>query len=191
MKKNFVILLAVLMVCLFRFFTALQTDFHLGGFSPLMALAFVGGWIWKDSRPLSLLLFTSLFITDLGLNIIQGYPGFHPFMIVTLICYTVTFQIGSRLQKSSSLNQLVGLIGSSVGFYMITNSFTWMGSTQYPQTFQGWIQSWTLGLPGYPPAYTFLRNALVSDLLFWGILKLAFISIPEKSTEKSTLSAAV
>ncbi len=185
MNKKITILFAVLLVCLFRFYTALQTEFHLGGFSPLMALAFVGGWIWKDSRPFAILTFSLLFITDLALNSLHGHPGFHSFMIVTFVCYLIAFQVGSKVQNSSGFNQLLALVGSSVGFYIITNTFSWFGSIHYPQTFQGWVQSWTIGLPGYPPSYTFLRNALTSDLLFWGVLKLAFVCLPEKSLENS------
>ncbi len=185
MNKKIAILSAILIVSLFRFYTALQTEFHLGGFSPLMALAFMGGWIWRDSRSVALLSFSALLITDLALNSLHGYPGFHSFMILTFVCYLIVFQIGLKVQPSSGIHQLCALIGSSVGFYLITNTFCWIGSPLYPQTAQGWVQSWTLGLPGYPPAYTFLRNALISDLLFWGILKFAFVCLPEKSLNKS------
>jgi hypothetical protein len=51
----------------------------------------------------------------------------------------------------------------------------------YPQTFAGWWQSQTTGLPHiYPPAWHFLRNAMIGDavwcllaspLFFWKSLR--------------------
>jgi hypothetical protein len=189
MKKNLLLLTALLMVSLFRFYTALQTDLNLSGFSPLMALAFMGGWLWSGSRSLATMTLITLVLTDLGLNAIHGHPGFHPFMGLTSVCYLLAFIGGSRLQNSKLSFQFMGLVGSSIGFYLITNTFTWWGSPHYPQTFSGWVQSWTLGLPGYPPSYTFLRNALTSDILFWGVLRLSFVCLPEKSV-KTTEAAA-
>jgi hypothetical protein len=36
----------------------------------------------------------------------------------------------------------------------------------YPKTFAGWLQALPVGHPGFPPPYLFLRNSLLSDLLF-------------------------
>jgi hypothetical protein len=36
----------------------------------------------------------------------------------------------------------------------------------YAQTYSGWVQALTTGLPGYEPTWTFFRSSLLSDLLF-------------------------
>ena len=51
-------------------------------------------------------------------------------------------------------------------FFVVTNTGSWLGLTAYPQTFAGWVQALTVGLPGYPPTWTFFRNSLAGDLLF-------------------------
>ena len=59
----------------------------------------------------------------------------------------------------------------TLGFYVIMNTVAWLSSTPpfaYAKTLAGWWQSQTVGLPipGAPPSYFFLRNALIGDLLF-------------------------
>jgi hypothetical protein len=71
-----------------------------------------------------------------------------------------------RERRGGLLPVLAGTLLSSVAFYLITNTGSWLGLAAYPQNFAGWIQSLTTGLPGYPPTWTFFRNSLVSDLLF-------------------------
>jgi hypothetical protein len=61
---------------------------------------------------------------------------------------------------------LGGTLAASVFFYLVTNTGSWLGLTAYPQTFSGWVQALTVGLPGYPPTWTFFRNSLAGDLLF-------------------------
>ncbi|MEO6786006.1 MAG: DUF6580 family putative transport protein, partial [Chthoniobacteraceae bacterium] len=36
----------------------------------------------------------------------------------------------------------------------------------YAKTAAGWLQSLTVGLPGYPPTWIFYRNTLAGDMLF-------------------------
>jgi hypothetical protein len=38
--------------------------------------------------------------------------------------------------------------------------------TLYPKTFAGWLQALTIGHPGFPPTYVFLRNSLISDFVY-------------------------
>ena len=56
-------------------------------------------------------------------------------------------------------------LAGSVLFYVVTNTASWLGAAEYPQTFAGWVQALTVGTPGFPPSWVFFRNSLVSDLL--------------------------
>jgi hypothetical protein len=60
----------------------------------------------------------------------------------------------------------MALIGGSVGFYLLANSVSWSADAGYPKSLAGWWQAQTIGLPGFPPTWMFLRNSLISDLLF-------------------------
>jgi hypothetical protein len=76
-----------------------------------------------------------------------------------------------RLQARQCLTGfLPASIACSTGFYLITNTASWLGSPAYAKSFAGWIQSLTTGLPGYPPTVCFFRNSLISDLCFTAVM---------------------
>ena len=71
-------------------------------------------------------------------------------------------------------------------FYLISNTASWLQLPGYAKTFAGWIQALTVGLPGFPPTWTFLLKTLLSGglfaSLFVGALKLTEAS--ESASEK-------
>jgi hypothetical protein len=66
----------------------------------------------------------------------------------------------------------LGGVAGALLFYVVTNTAAWM-SLNYAKTLAGWIQALTVGLPGYPPTWTFLRNTLLSGGLFSGLFAAA------------------
>jgi hypothetical protein len=50
----------------------------------------------------------------------------------------------------------------------------------YAKTISGFWQAQFLGEPGYAPAYLFLRNSIVSTILFSGVFSWIFIKNKEK-----------
>jgi hypothetical protein len=91
-----------------------------------------------------------------------------------------------RERRGGLLAILGGTLVASVLFYLITNTGSWLGLAAYPQNFAGWIQSLTIGLPGYPPTWTFFRNSLVSDLLF-----AAFFVVMERVMIRSEFTRSI
>jgi hypothetical protein len=67
---------------------------------------------------------------------------------------------------------LGGSIGATLLFYMVTNTGAWWTIPIYEKSWTGWVQALTVGIPGYPPTWTFLRGSLISDLLFTGLFVL-------------------
>ena len=51
-------------------------------------------------------------------------------------------------------------------FYVVSNTGSWLYEPGYAKTFAGWLQALTIGLPGFPPTWLFLRNTLLGDLFF-------------------------
>jgi hypothetical protein len=64
-------------------------------------------------------------------------------------------------------------------FYFASNTLAWAHDPDYAKSLAGWWQANTVGLPGYPPTWTFLRNALAGDMVFvvllWLVLDRAFL----------------
>jgi hypothetical protein len=148
----------------------------LPNFSPLMASALCGalflpGWIGLAVPVVALLL------SDAVLNAHYGTPVFSSQLLWTLPCYLVAVGFGWSLRSRSGLLPVLGgTLAVSVFFYVVTNTGSWLGLSAYSQTFAGWVQALTVGLPGYPPTWTFFRNSLAGDLLF-----AAFFVVVERS----------
>jgi hypothetical protein len=160
---------ALLLLLLGTFFRVIRVEVApdvLPNFSPLMASALCGalflpGWIGL-AVPVA-----ALVLSDVVLNTHYGAPIISAQLLWTLPGYLVAVALGWSLRgRSGLLPVLGGTLAASVFFYLVTNTGSWLGLTAYPQTFSGWVQALTVGLPGYPPTWTFFRNSLVGDLLF-------------------------
>ena len=160
---------ALLLLLLGTFFRVIRVEVApdvLPNFSPLMASAlcgalFLSGWIGL-AVPVA-----ALVLSDVVLNTHYGAPIISAQLLWTLPGYLVAVALGWSLRgRSGLLPVLGGTLAASVFFYLVTNTGSWLGLTAYPQTFSGWVQALTVGLPGYPPTWTFFRNSLVGDLLF-------------------------
>jgi len=163
-------LVAALALLLFgAFFRVLRVEVApevLPNFSPLMASALCGalflpGWIGL------IVPVAALLVSDVVLNAHYGAPVLSVQLLWTLPGYLVAVALGWSLRgRSGLLPVLGGTLAASVFFYLVTNTGSWLGLMAYPQTFSGWVQALTTGLPGYPPTWTFFRNSLAGDLLF-------------------------
>ena len=146
----------------------------LHNFSPVTAL-FLCGAIYLRGAAAWVLPAVAVVASDLVLNPSYGKSMLEPFMLATYGSYALVFWLGRLVAKRRNWGTVLGgAAAGSVLFYLITCTFVWMGpkaagSYQYALSLEGWWQAVTLGAPGYPPAYLFLRNSLISDLLFTGV----------------------
>jgi len=139
-------------------------------FAPVMAIAFCGAWFLPGMLAVLLPLLV-LVVSDIALSAYYGAvsPGFED--VVRYACFAGAAAAGIGLRRSGAdqWGFLGGLLGSAIGFYLITNTLSWITNPGYAQSFAGWVQALTVGLPGYPPTWTFFRNSLASDLIFAGV----------------------
>jgi hypothetical protein len=166
----FSMLLTLILLLSGIFFRLIRVDLapeSLPNFAPLMAAAlcgavFIPGWLGL------VVPIVALLVSDALLNVHYGVPVVSTQLLWTLPGYLIAVGLGwmIRERRGGLLAILGGTLVASVLFYLITNTGSWLGLAAYPQNFTGWIQSLTVGLPGYPPTWVFFRNSLVSDLLF-------------------------
>lgn len=182
----YAVILAVILLFFGIFLRVIRADLTPGilpNFSPLMAAAlcgavFIPGWLGLV-MPLA-----ALMLSDALLNVHDGVPLISPQILWTLPCYLIAVAIGWSLRSRHSLIPvLCGTFVTSVIFYGITNTGSWLGLTAYPQNFTGWIQALTVGLPGFLPTWIFFRNSLVSDLLFAALFVLVERLLAMKTSE--------
>jgi hypothetical protein len=129
----------------------------------------------------------ALFVSDLMLNF--HYSKTHA--DVSLVSYQMLARYGAlaliaglgwALRKSSKVPVMLGAsVASSVIFYIVSNTGSWMTDPQYATTFAGWFQALTTGRPGFPSTLWFYRHTLISDLLFTALF-LVCIRLADRST---------
>jgi len=142
----------------------------LGNTSPLMAVAF-GGALLLGFRfwwvPVALLV-----ASDLLLGFWHGTGGLGGYTVFSACFYLLVAFLGGRLGEGSHrwVTLWVGTLSCSILFYVLANTFSWLVWPGYAQTWGGWLQAQTTGLPGVqPPSWMFLRNALIADSIWCGI----------------------
>jgi hypothetical protein len=141
----------------------------LPNFSPIMALAVCGALVLPGRLALVIPL-VALAVTDLALNFRYGVALFSPAELLSYACYAIGVASGLGLgRRGAGSLATLGVVGAnSVLFYVVTNSVCWLDNPAYAKTAAGWLQALTVGVPGFPPTWSFFGTSLASDLLFTG-----------------------
>jgi hypothetical protein len=140
--------------------------------SVLFAGAYLQRSKWAYAIPLVMLLVTDAVI------------GFYDAgqMSVVYVSYALTLLIGMLYAKKPSLLAFAGVtLGGTAVFFLVSNFALWPFYNQYPHTFDGIIESYTLALP-------FVKNSLMSNMLFSAILFGSFEMAKVAVTKKVALA---
>ena len=161
----------ILAVAAFRVLRAVWLP-ELPNVSPVMALAFCGG-VFLPGLLAWILPAAAVLLADLGLAFFLGYAPFGWWQLAVLAGLAGAVGFGRLVARRAEIpvGGFFGLLAvTGIGFYVLTNAATWLVSPDYAKSLAGFIQAQTVGLPGCPPSWTFLRNALASDLVFGGLI---------------------
>jgi hypothetical protein len=157
-------------------------------FSAVYAIAFCAGVYFRGKLAWWIPLATLIF-TDVALNMYYwlalGWDVWKPttlsYLVFNYVSYAAIFGLGRRFKPQSSFLALLGggVLGALL-FYIITNTASWLfnpfGNPEYTKSLQGLIIALTKGTAGWPEAWTFFRNTLMSGglftALFVGVMKL-------------------
>jgi hypothetical protein len=136
--------------------------------SPMMALAFVGTMVFPKPLP-----WWSWMLVLLGVDLLSeglswwSQANGHAEVLLAYGCYALAAFWGARLRgRAGVLDTLLGTLGCSVLFYLVTNTLSWWIQPEYAKNAAGWWQAMTLGMPGVrPTTLEFFRNSLTADLI--------------------------
>jgi hypothetical protein len=145
----------------------------LPNFAPWMALAFAGAALAPTSWPFWIIPAAMLLVDAVTpASMLWAAPLY---VAVVYGCIFLASLAGRvlRSRQIGVLGTLGGTVLCSIGFYVVTNTFSWVTDPTYAKTGFGWVQALTTGVPGYPPTWTFLRNALIGDTFFASLLLIA------------------
>jgi hypothetical protein len=175
-------LFLILGCIVYRLISGLHPE-ALPNISPMIAVALVGtmylprAWGW-------LIVPVALVVTEIAF-LATNYraDGFTVSWatLAFLVFYVLVGALGQAMARNKSLLKIVaGSLLCSVVFYVLGNTFAWLGNSSptvnpsYLPTLAGWWQANTVGLPGWQPTWTFLRNGVLGDLFFAGVLLAIF-----------------
>ena len=119
-----------------------------------------------------------VFISDVAMNYFHyrpmGFSVFTPHMYGTYALYIGLVGLGWGISERARPATLIagGMLGACA-FYFATNSVAWLNNPVYVKTWAGWVQSFTIGEPGYPPPIVFFRNTAFSGAFFTATIVLA------------------
>lgn len=148
---------------------------HPANFTPVAAMALIGGMYFKNRILMIATPLIGLYLTDFILNnfimksfITQdsGFIFWSNFMTFTYVAILCTVGLGFYLKTKGTLHKIIGGgLLSSFLFYVVTNFGTWLTSGLYPKNFMGMIECYTLAIPFY-------GSTLISNLLFTALFVL-------------------
>ena len=130
---------------------------HPANVTPVIAMAlFAGATLSRKPWALAIPLL-AMFVSDLALGIHEQMASVYGSIVLVSL-------IGLLVQKNRKPVVLAGAsLASSLLFFVVTNFTVWFQSGMYPRTGAGLIECYIAALP-------FLRNAVIGDLAFTGVL---------------------
>jgi len=142
---------------------------HPPNFTPIGAMALLGGTFIAKKYLKYLLPIAALFLSDVILNNTimrvwypdtEGFILFNKNMIWVYAAFLIMIFFGSKILKQRSFKNIaIGTLGVSIIFFLITNLGVWVGSTMYPDTVGGLLACFSAALP-------FFLNTLLGNIFF-------------------------
>lgn len=126
---------------------------HAPNFTPLAAMAFFAGAKIENKKYAIAIPFIAMLISDAIL-------GFHSSMFFVYFAFAVIVYLGSMTEKiENKLAVPMGVLLSSISFFVITNFGSWITSAFYTKDFNGLLTAYTAAIPFY-------RNELAANILY-------------------------
>jgi hypothetical protein len=164
------ILSAILLAAGTRF---IPEPYRFFNFAPMAAMCLFGGACFSNRLTAFLIPFIALLASDA----IIGFYGWG--MLPVYGSYALIIGLGLLISKRiNPVTVLLGSLGGSVLFFIITNFAYFYAPTIHPHNWAGIVESYTVALP-------YFRQTLVSDLVFnivlFGSFYLAQLKFPRLS----------
>lgn len=141
---------------------------HWPNFTPVMAIALVGGAVFAGRLTSLLVPITAMLLSDLVLGVVYGpeyaLHGAQPWVYGSVV--GIALMGHAMRQWSPAKLTLVGGTVAGVAFFAVTNFAVWLSGGMYPQTIEGLIACYAAGLAFYRDGGNFLLNGVVSTWIY-------------------------
>ena len=126
---------------------------HPPNFTPIIAVAILSGYFFKNIYVSFFVLFFTMLASDL-------FIGFYKNMIFVYLSLSIIVFIFFKIRKKINYKNLFifGFLGSLI-FFVISNLGVWLLGNMYEKNLQGLIECYFLAIP-------FFKNTLFSTIIF-------------------------
>ena len=158
---------------------------HWPNFTPVMAMALIGGLYASSKRVAMALPMLVMVISDVLLGFTFGWAyTFHDTQIWVYLSMLAITGLGMLLSTKKNYSAiLIGGTVSGVLFFVVTNAAVWFTGSMYPHTFDGLLASYAAGLAFYRDGGNYLLNGIVSTWLY-GAIMLALLQVAQHRREQ-------
>lgn len=133
---------------------------HLPNFTPVMAIALLGGANFNSKKWAFIVPFSAMLLSDIVI-------GFHSTMFAVYFGFAVAVFIGLLIRNKQNLRTVAtATLLSAVLFFIITNTGVWLSGSFYPQTLTGLTTCFINAIPFFK--YSLLGDLFYTALLFGG-----------------------
>ncbi|GAB3511235.1 DUF6580 family putative transport protein [Emticicia fontis] len=155
----------IVLAALSRFFP------HPFNFTPMAAIALFGGAYFSNRWLAFLVPFSAMLISDIMLELLTGW-GFHSGIPVVYGSFALISLLGIfALQKVTILRVAGAALASSLLFFLITNFAFLYPEAPAPDPMLGhYPHNWTGIIASYRAGLEFLRNQIVGDQFYSGVV---------------------
>ncbi len=186
MKKGYLVWTLIVFAVLYR--VAASQFPELSNTSPTMALCFGGGLLL--GRGFWWMPALMIVCSDLLIGWLSGGGGVGSYTLLTAGLFVGAAFVGSLFSGVTRFRWPLlwcGVLLSSVIFYVAGNTYAWAVFPGYEPSLAGWWQSQTTGLPQFePPAWVFLRNALIADSIWCALAGLVFLLWGSREAQRAS-----
>jgi hypothetical protein len=129
---------------------------HPANFAPIGAIALFGGAV----LPLRL----AWWLPVAAMVVSDTFLGFHDTIMFTWSGFLLVALFGVALRNVNNwLRVPVGVLGSGIIFYVVSNFGVWASGTLYPTTLQGLVECYVAAIP-------FFKTSLLADFVYASVL---------------------
>lgn len=134
---------------------------HPPNLTPIIAVAIMSGYLFKNLNFSVLVLFFSMIVGDMFIGFYSNMAFVYlPLFLITYVCFY-------KRDKINSKNLFFYGVFSSLLFFVISNFGVWLLGSLYEKNFAGLVNCYIMAIP-------FLKNTMISTIFF---SYLSFISI--------------
>jgi hypothetical protein len=146
-KKDFFPIILILLMIFSRLIP------HPPNFTPIIAVAIMSGYLFKNLYLSILVLFFSMIVGDMFIGFYSNmFFVYFPLFIITFFCFLKNNKINGK-------NLFIYGISSSLVFFIISNFGLWLSSSMYEKNIAGLINCYIMAIP-------FFKNTMISTIFF-------------------------